>query len=191
MCLVLLAELLAESFSSTQSFCWGGDRRWWCVAPFWRTILTSVSVFWTSCRQQMKRKMQLETVIVCLFLRVQSGTKLSIISSQTQQKSHGIGPIPRLFQKSWKKSGNFWTHYCLLITKILEFKSLNDLCRHKTWRNSLFCPIPDNDYGEPNQIYGRSGSKSDSYFSSLTTTSCGIFSNTVWNTTGIPEWFLK
>ena len=51
----------------------------------------------------MKRKIQLETVIVCLFLRVWLGTKSSIILSQTQQKSHGIGPIPWLFCWVWDK----------------------------------------------------------------------------------------
>ena len=63
--------------------------------------------FRTSCRQQMKRKTQLETVIVCLFLRVQLGTKLPIIVFQTHQKSLGIVSIPRLFQKSGKNSGIF------------------------------------------------------------------------------------
>ena len=99
--------------------------------------------------QWIKLGLQLDNVILCLFLRVQSGTKSSITLSQTQQKSLGILTIPGLFQKSGKNSGIFWTHYCLLRTKIWEFKSLNDLWRHKMWRNSLFCPIPDNDYGEP------------------------------------------
>ena len=57
--------------------------------------------------QWKKLSLQVETVIVCLFLRVRLGTKVPVIFSQTQQKSHGIGPIPWLFQKSWKNLGFF------------------------------------------------------------------------------------
>ena len=43
-----------------------------------------------------------------------------------EKKVWELGPIPRLFQKSGMKFPDFWTHYCLLIMKIMEFYGLND-----------------------------------------------------------------